>query len=608
VFRRVTKFSSLAVLASLLALTVGVFGPSVTGTFVSDDTNAIVNNELVTGPLRPWAIFANPSWWGQLRADAPGYRPLVTLSFALNHAVSTGGAMGYHFVNLLLHAVVSWLVFVLGLRLGSSRRGAWLAAVVFCLLPIHTEAVAWIVGRAELMAAGCFAGATILLIDYRQRGAWDRLAGAAILFLGGLLSKENVVTLLAVPALITLLMPTQPHQRRRDGIALATLAGALCAFVAIRAGVGLLLSAAPPNQLDNPLSVLMLGSRLAGAFSVFGRYIWLTLWPHPLSADYSFDALGIGPGFVADRYSLVAAVACAGLGTVAWRLRRSNPPIAFGILLTVATYSIVSNTIVLIGAAMAERLFYLPSLGLCLAAGSLFDRALSRSATATAAVLLFAGAAAAWIGFERAQVWQSQISLFEATVATQPRSARAHMELAAAYRRAGRTQDALASYAESTAIKPDYAAAWYNLGVLYLREGRYDEALAAYQRATTHRPDFAGAWYATGVTQTRLGRFAAAVPALERAVSLSPRNRDMHVTLAQALVALGRYREAVTAYDAAIGVGDTSAGLLNNRGFAKQQALGCEAALSDYQAACSATIPDANACSNAESCRQTLGR
>lgn len=603
------RLGACTVLPLLVVLSFAVFSPALSGQLVSDDINAIAHNRHVVGPLDLPAIFTQTSWWGSDRADSPGYRPLTTATFAINHYLLGNNAVAFHSVNFVLHGLVSWLVFVLALALRLERRAALAGAAIFCLLPIHTEAVAWIVGRAELLSAAAFAASLILILGYRDRGRVRTLVAAVAVFVAGLLAKENVVTLLAAPVLLAWLMPARPDSsRRRDAIAWCALLGGAAVYLGLRWNAAALGSAASGDLLDNPLSAMSSAGRLAGAIAVLGRYFWLTLWPHPLSADYSYNALAITPGFVGDRYSVVAVAVAAVLGLAAWRQRHAQPAVTFCLLLAAASYSIVSNTVVLIGTVMGERLFYLPTLGVAMAAGVAVDRALSRfgqRATALAATV-----AIIWtlVTMRQAALWTSAVSLFEHAVAAQPQSARARMELATAYGQSGYVDRAVEQFRAAVTIMPEYAAAWYNLGNLYARQQRLAEAADAYGRALEYAPKLTQAWFNLGLTRQLQGRLGEAENAYARTAQLAPHDAIALSSHADVLLALGRNQEAVAVYTQALAAGAPDTTALINRGVAKQRSQGCSAALPDYEAALQSDPDHQTARANAVACLSALGR
>ena len=273
-----------------------------------------------------------------------------------------------------------------------------------------------------------------------------------------------------------------------------------------------------------------MATRVLGALSVLGRYLALTVWPAPLSVDYSYDALSIGAGFVADRYTLVAALALAGLTALAYALGRRA---AFALLLGASAYSLISNVVFVIGTVMAERLFYLPTVGLVLALVPALDLATSAGAARASRValaLLCVGYGIA--SFRRAGDWRDGVTLFESATRAHPRSARARMELGGAYGRAGRGADAEREFAVAVDILPSYAAAWYNLGNLRARSGRLDGAETAYRRALEHAPRLLQAWYNLGLVEQMRGRRDAAIEAFGHAAEIAPTDTEIQRALA----------------------------------------------------------------------------
>jgi tetratricopeptide (TPR) repeat protein len=597
-------------LAGLVAGAAVVFHPAYSGDFVSDDLNAIVGNELVTEGASAAQIFSRYSWWGSARGDAPGYRPLATWSFALNYRLAGTDVRSWHAINFVLHGLVSWLVMLAALELGYRRSTALWCGVIFCVLTIHTEAVAWVVGRADLMAAVGYCGTLVFLLRHRRLGRGrDALLAAAFLLLG-MLAKESAATVLAAAPLAALCLPGGKEAKRRDLWATGFLLVAFGAYAVfrLRAG-GPFLSSGAGDLLDNPLAVLEPVTRWLGALAVLGRYLALTVWPHPLSVDYSFDALAIGPGFVADRYSAIALAAGSVLALTA---KRGGAVAVFSLLLAASAYSLVSNTVMPIGTVMAERLFYLPTVGLILLAAAPIESALALKRRTAAATLVLGAVTAAYAAasMARAHDWQDAIRLFESAARAHPRSARAHMELASAYGHAGRATDAETAFARALEILPTYAAAWYNLGNARARRGALDAAAEAYRRAVEHKPRLVQAWYNLGLVEQMRGDSRAALEAFGTATRVAPRDAQAHASLAEALVAAGRLEEAVASYSRAVElVGAADTALRLHRGAALERLRGCEAALPDYLAAAEGGgLAEQPGLERASACLVSLGR
>lgn len=541
-------------LAALVAASAAVYHPAFHGHYVSDDLNAIASNELVTGHAGAVEIFTTNSWWGLARADAPGYRPLTTWTFALNHRAAGDDVRAWHAVNFVLHGVASWLVFLLALELGLRRETAGWAGALFCVLSIHTEAVAWIVGRAELLAAIGYATSLLCVLRYRRGAANVYVLGAAVAFALGTFAKESAATVLAVPVLAGVLLPSSTG-RGRDLVSFVTLIVGLAVYAAVRGtagGPGL--AAGAGDLLDNPLAVLPTLTRWLGAISVLGRYIALIVWPSELSVDYSFDALGIGEGFLVDRYSVVALTALAGAIAVAWR---GGATLRFSLLLAASSYVLVSNTVFPIGTVMAERLAYIPTIGLVLAAAAAFERWLRhpRARGLTLVVLTATMTAYAAVSMDRCYDWHDAVQLFESAVRSHPRSARARMELASAYGHAGRPEEAEREFATAIEILPSYAAAWYNLGNARARRGALDAAASAYRSAVEHAPRLVQAWYNLAVVEGMRGRTDDALNAFAAAAAISPDDVEAQLGVADAAQRAGRLETALAAYQRAIEIG-----------------------------------------------------
>src|SRR6185369_2846346 len=176
-----------------------LYANSLSGDLFFDDTNAILNNGWVRR-VDVVGIFTKASWWGEGRGH--GWRPVTTLTFALNAALHDVAPLGYHLVNVVLHAVVSVLVFAVFARVTGAQQSAAVAALLFAAHPVHTEAVASVVGRAELLAALGFFLAWLLALwadaaaTLARRVVHESLA--VLCFFASLLAKENALALLPV--------------------------------------------------------------------------------------------------------------------------------------------------------------------------------------------------------------------------------------------------------------------------------------------------------------------------------------------------------------------------------------------------------------------------
>ncbi len=588
----------------LLAVVLLVYANSLANGFVHDDKPLVAENQLIRDPGNLGRIFAS-GYWTTRDASVPElYRPLVVASFLLNHSASGPSPFGFHLVNLLLHAWVSWLVFRLGRELSGSAAAGWAAGLLFAVHPVHVEAVAPVVGRSELLAAG-FALWALLL--HRRSGAtrsgWS-LAGAAFCYLAAALSKENALALPAILLLTDLALPQAGPPRREGKVrwgakaySLYLLAAAL--YLGLRISVLGAVARSDIRPLDNPLVDAGQPAASLTAIITAGKYLGLLLWPAHLSADYSREQIPLATGWLDPRLltSLAALAAVTFLAVREWNRRRL---ISASILFYGAAILPVSNLLVPIGTIFGERLLYLPSVGFCLAAGTLFAATEGRgrriaTLLGLALLLLASGRSAA-----RNRIWRDDASFAFATARDAPRSAKAQFNLGVfleergdlpgadeAYRRAealdprwpdppynrggvlrrlGRAGEAVEEYQRALNLDPSRPRAAVNLGVALNQAGRYREAAEVYRTLIRSDPRPPEAWNNLGVNLMALEDYASAAGAYREALSRDPGNAAYHGNLAQALEAEGDTSGAESEYRAALGISPDSPPLLRSLG------------------------------------------
>ena len=590
-------------------LAAAVYVNSLGGALFYDDTNAILSNAWVkSGDVI--GILTQPSWWGVARGAL--WRPLTTLTFALDHALHGITPLGYHAVNVGLHAGVSVLVLVVFARVASAPLAAVVAALLFAAHPVHTEAVASVVGRAELLAAGGFflAWLCFLAADRARCGATDgglrptsgapsrlrrsllEAAGVAVFFCA-MLSKENALALPLVLVLADLLYPPRGYTaaavvRARTPRVLALVAAAGL-FVALRGTVvGLL--AQTVDLLDNPLVALPPGARLLTAIKVIGFYAWRLLVPLRLSADYSYQQIAPVTSVV-DAQFIGGLAVLLGVPAVAWWARRRAPAVALGMGFMALTFALVSNLLFPIGTIMGERLLYLPSAGFCLLLGALFERATRASVRRLVLPLGLVLALYAVRTWTRNAVWHDPLVFFSTMVVDAPRSARSHRELGTALAAAGRFDESRRAFDRALAIKPGDPATLYNLGNALVQARQVEQAVDAYRRALAAKPDFAEAMENLGNAESLRGDHAGALEWMRRALPLRPRSATLHMNIANELFRLGMNDEAHAEYQAALALAPDASDILVNYGvFLYAQGM-YDAAIAVYQRAATAPLP-----------------
>lgn len=370
-------------------------------------------------------IFTRTYWWPSLEDGL--YRPLTTLSYLFNYSILGAGdrPLTYHAINVLLHAANSLLLFAIGRRLFHHLWAASLAASLWAVHPLTTEAVTNLVGRADVLAAFGVLGALYGHLRWRAAPPGDRrwLIGMAIASMIAAWSKEHGVTAIAVIVL---------HDRVRRDRPLRQLVPAWTAvavpallFVIQRAVV---LSGTLPSPVlfaDNPIAASPFVTGWLTAVAVVGRYLWLMVWPASLSADYSFSQIELATGTPLEWTAWIVVAAFAAL--TVWLLARRQ---LAGVLLAAAfvVFLPVSNLLFAAGTIMAERLFYLPLAFLILASVPMAvmwaETARLQKRVVIAIALLVPVLMVRTI--DRNQDWRSELTLWTSTVAAAPQSFKSH--------------------------------------------------------------------------------------------------------------------------------------------------------------------------------------
>lgn len=536
----------------LLALAVVfAYANSFPGIFIQDDIYIVRDNPLVAN-LDLWKILRSEYWAG---IESNGlYRPLTILSLALNRLLLGPEPVGFHAVNVLLHAGVALLLWRLLLCWGVSAAAALLAALLFAIHPIHAEVVNIVVGRSELLAA-----LFLLLALVSATGSGRRATGVTgLCYLAALLSKEHAATLL-------LLIPlrdwfaTESLRSLRSRVPLyGVLVGVTVLWLVWRQFVVVQEfhpSLFPPEVL--PLAHLSWENRFLSALLLQGYYFLKLVLPTGLQGVYAVSdlpSLVESPLSLRGGMALSCLVAALALLVRGWRRRW---PVALPVACYLASFVLTANLFFPIGVTFAERLAYFPSLwfcaGLAILAGGLLDRPLIRRVglVVTGGYLLLLIA----LTVARNPDFSNELRYWEADVRRNPLDHLALINYVGHLIGEERWPEVESVYAEIFRIVPEFAYAYRSrFNYLYDRQ-RYAEAHAAISRAlaiSRERGDRTGMAYDLGdLAKLALihGDYARSLALLDESAAILGRD-DFDLNLrGQALAGLGRHDEALAAFE-----------------------------------------------------------
>jgi Flp pilus assembly protein TadD len=522
--------------------------------FIWDD-NFHVTRPALRGLQGLWRTWFEPGATEQ-------YYPILHSAFWIEHRLWGDGPLGYHALNILLHALAAFLLYRVLLRL--AVPGARLAALVFALHPVCVETVAWVSEQKNTLSAVFFLSAVLVYLRFEETRRPRAYAGATALFVLALLSKSVTATL---PAALLVLA-----WWRRGRISLRSDIAPLLPWFALAAADAALTAWVERVYVGAHGASFSLG---AGARALLaGRVVCFYLGKAVLPAGLAFNY----PRWTVDvhspaqyAYPAFVAAALAGLAVLA---RRSRAPLAaallyVGILAPALgfvnvypfVYSYVADHFQYLGIAVLAPAFA--------ATAVLAARKVPRPwrwATVGAAAVLLASMSLA--SSRQSRMYASDEALWRATIARNPLGWMAHENLGNDLLRGGEAASAVAEFRRAIDLAPDNLELWNDVGLAQMQAGNLAEAASAFERVLAKRPQDSEALNNLANIYSRQGRNAEALSVYRRAVSADPADEGPHYNLGNALAAAGRPAEAVPEYEAAVRIDPADAEAHYNLGLA----------------------------------------
>jgi hypothetical protein len=468
-------------------LGVAAYANSLGNGFAYDDFHIVPQNPVVT-ESSPVAALGLP-YWPRAVEGTGLYRPVTVASFAVEWRAFSGSPIGFHALNIIAHAAVSVLVFVLLLHF-LPVAGAFVGGAVFSLHPLHVEAVANVVGRAELYAAIFVLLACLLYVRGRQwtgSRRYLRLLGIGACYAFGLGSKEIAVTLPGVLLLLEVFLSAAEARKgegpawTRELPAYLLLGTVLGAYLLTR----LLILGTVGGELPSPLFRGMDPlTRVLTSVSVWPQYLRLLFFPMDLAADYApgvlFPVEGITPDLIVGFSVLV------GLAGAAFLCFRKSPLVSLGILWFGITVLPVSNLLFSTGVLLAERTLYLPSVGLAFLVGWAGAAALRMTPSARRKASV-AGVVVCLLllvrTVDRNPTWMSTYTVLNTLAQEHPESYLSIRSRAMGLVRVGETEEAAELYDLAVALAPGNYALLVEAGDFYGRRRVWGKAEPLLRRA-----------------------------------------------------------------------------------------------------------------------------
>ncbi|MBI5762410.1 MAG: tetratricopeptide repeat protein [Planctomycetes bacterium] len=528
--------SPLLAVAVILFATLAAYSPLRHAGYIWDDDDYLTKNTLVqtTGGLS--RIWIEP-------AASPQYYPLVFTTFWLEHKLWGLHPLGYHVVNVLLHALNAVLVW----RLLTWLRvpAALWAALVFALHPVNVESVAWITERKNVLSAFFYllslhALLTHLLRDHEKPRSPNAYILALVTFACALLSKSVTASL---PAAALVIVWWKRGRISRDVVRATVpffaigLAAALHTAWLEKHHVG-------AENVDwglSPITHLILAGR------ILWFYFHHLLWPAEQIFFYPKWSLS-----AADVASYIFPLGVIALAAVLYsrRHRIGRAPAAAMMLFCGTLVPVLGFAKVypMLFSFVADHFVYLAGIALFAATTALIHRALHAFllprvilATATCTIL-------GVLTWNRCGAYRDEETLWRDTIKRNDQAFAAFLNLGMLVHDRGQTDEAVMLLRRAIEIRPNYEIALDNLGMMLLKENRTDEAFDLFRRATEANPYYASAQRNYGRMLCERGQLDEGIRHIEAAILIRPHAFESYEDLANAQFRLGRIADAISNY------------------------------------------------------------
>lgn len=591
----------------LTGLVVGCYWNSLSCGFVFDDVSAILDNK----DLRPSTplknLFLNDFWGTPMSEERShkSYRPLTVLTFRLNYLWSELSAASYHLLNVLLHALVC-VLFLRVCRLFLDHRHSLVAALLFAVHPIHTEAVTGVVGRAELLSSIFLLAA---FLSYTKSTSphhsivWTPIALTVVLVAVATLCKEQGITVVGICCVyevfvaqgftLPLLLDTVRHVvLGKDGFPLALLQTLLKLMVLVISTLLLVIvrvqviqSQLPVfTRFDNPAAVSPTPWRQLTFNFLLPVNAWLLLFPSDLCCDWTMGTIPLIES-VLDTRNLATLLFYAALSLLAFHSLRyrhgSAKTVIMALSLMVLPFIPASNLFFPVGFVVAERVLYVPSMGFCVLVAHGFKVLCQRGVLKKLSWLMMALLLSthAVKTFHRNWDWESEYTLFTAALKVNKNNAKLWNNVGHALENQNNYVMALRYFLQATRVQPDDIGAHMNVGRTYKNLNRSREAEEAYLVAKALMPQvIPGKKYATRVAPNHLNvyinlanliranesRLEEADQLYRQAISMRPDFKQAYISRGELLLKMNKLTEARDAYLRALDLDKTNADLWYN--------------------------------------------
>jgi len=524
--------------------------------------NPFVTNLSLSGIVKIFSVYF-----------AGNYHPLTLLSLGLDQLIGGDRPFMFHLTNLLLHIFNSLLVYILVKRLTQNHILALLTFMMFGIHSLHVESVAWISERKDVLYSFFYLLSLIIYTNYTSGHKKSGIIISLLFFLLSLLAKGQAVTLVVLLPFIDYL---QGRKWFSTKVLLEKVPFLLLSLVftwfAFRAQ-----ESAHAIHLNN----FSLPERFAFASFGLTQYLIKSIFPVSLSALYPFPVKPPDGNIPSYYWLFMMLLPLYATGT--YFLFKYSKILLFGISMFFLTLLPLLQLIPVGQAIMADRYFYIPSVGLLLCFAFAFMEIKHARIRYTLFFLFIA--VLSGLTFLRCMVWKDSLTLWNDVIRKYDGSAVALCERGIAYRDLKQLDKSMADFSSAIRIDPNYFIAYYNRGLGYWNLGQWDKAISDYSRMIEADPQNPEVYFNRGLAYFSLGQPEKSITDYSQAISLDPEYSDAYSNRGLALGNLGRWENAIDDYSRAIIIDPHNADAFYNRAIAYTNTAQPDKSIYDFSSA-----------------------
>jgi len=509
--------------------------------FVLDDFSAIKDNFVVKKGIEGLStIWKTEYRYGFWNVSGELYRPIILTMFALEWAISPDNPAFHHIINILLYGVSIYvLIIFLENLLGKANRSlVIISMLIFAVHPLHTEVVANIKSRDEIMALLFSCLSLIGFIKYFEVKRVYFLFLSLCCYTIAMFSKESSITLLPIFGLSVYFFKNENLKSVLYKNSLLILPIILY-LLARKMVLGGAYAHGEPSAMENAVVMAKNTSERWGTIWMLNwRYLLILFKPFPLSSDWGYKATDLVT--FSDIRAILGLLSYIIIAFLSLYFFKRNKIISFCLIGFLATFSLYSNLPFTMSWTFGERFLYVPSLFFSILIAYFIVKISNRNIIniIMAAIFLIFSA----ITFQRNKAWASSKTLYETDIKTCPEAVllNYHYSIEIVKNAVAENDPTRINEANDSAIfllnrairnYPYYHDAYGQLGLAYFRKNKYTEALEYYSKSVQYNPNNATVWSNMGTCYFNTNQQEKAMEAYKKAVKLNPRLIDAHRNL-----------------------------------------------------------------------------